>query len=325
MHYDKAKNGSEHARLMHNARGHARHRNKNIDPEKSRYNINLTARTNPNDTRTDMERFKDRLAQLTYRKQKNNVRLCEIVLTAPKNVPYKDMGNFFKASYRALQSLTGGSDNEVSAWVHMDEDLQHGRPHLHYCFVPGVEVNGVMKLSASKLVDRAFLQNLHPQVQAAIDQEFGHHNYLVVADDPADRQQTSDTLAAFKEKAARLENLDKQIQTATEDLQMVQDVIRDLGKEYKTIQHDLKAMADKVSATGDLLQSIHDCLSWDNYWQQIYDQAPSVYKRTADSVGSLQEKHREHWERSISGKAEEVEELLNEVAEVQHDLDDLEL
>ena len=194
MHYEKTANGGEYGLIRHDNRTYVQHSNEKIDPERSHLNKNLTRLANPDDSRTEQQRFKDRLAECSYRKQKNNVRMCSIVIHAPKNVPANDLGRFFAAARNELQRQTGGAANEVYAWVHMDETT----PHMHYAFVPAIEVDGTLKLSAKRLIDRNKLNRLHDDMQKAIDKAFGHHNYLVVADDPADRAKGSVLMNTYK-------------------------------------------------------------------------------------------------------------------------------
>lgn len=259
MHLDKCANGGEVARCRHNSRSMRNSKNDNINSELSRYNRNLTAY----DGRTDIQRFRDRLGQLSYRKQRNNVRMEEIVITAPKNLPTHEVGKFFKVAHSELQSLTGGAANEVSAWVHLDEKT----PHMHYLFVPGVEVDGVLKLSASKLMDRAKFRVLHPEMQKAIDSAFGHHKYLVVADDPADRQQTSDTLQAYKFKMQKLDELGRQLVEKTEDLEIIMHSVEQSKKKLGTLNQETQSMADMLSRAAELCSSVKEYFSYDEWWQ----------------------------------------------------------
>lgn len=289
MHYEKCKNGSEAARCGHNSRTCGNHSNKNIDPDKTKYNRNLTT-LYAADGRSDMERFKDRLNQLTYRKQKNNIRMCEIVITAPKNIKgNKDMAKFFLTAHKALQSLTGGPDNEVSAWCHLDEDLQHGRPHLHYCFVPGIEVNGVMRLSASKLIDREFLKNLHPTMQAAIDKAFGHHEYLVVADDPAERQQTSDTIAAYKAKRAKLDELKANIKEQESILTDLQSFISNRQETLQELNESIKDKIDQCKALNSRIDELTDIDQDLQVADIVREDYPEYYEDLINYINGIEE------------------------------------
>lgn len=270
MHLEKCANGAEAARCNHNSRKHVFQKdehgcivihssNEKINPAMSKYNRNLT----PDDGRTDMQRFRDRIQQLSYRKQRNNVRMEEICIHAPVNLPKNEIGKFFKVAHATLQSMTGGVANEVSAWVHFDES----RPHLHYLFVPGIEVDGVEKLSASKLMSRGKIKQLHPEMQKAIDSAFGHHNYLIVADDPADRQQSSDTLKAYKSKMQKLDELDSQLVSKSEDLQAVLYSVEQAKKKLGVLEQEINDMTGMLSRAAELCSSVKEYFSYDEWWQ----------------------------------------------------------
>ena len=308
MHLDKCANGGEVARCRHNSRNMRNSKNDNINTELSKYNRNLTV----DNGRTDIQRFRDRLKQLSYRKQHNNVRMEEIVITAPKNLPTNEVGKFFKVAHSALQSLTGGANNEVSAWVHVDETT----PHMHYLFVPGIEVDGVLKLSASKLMNRAALKQLHPEMQKAIDSAFGHHKYLVVADDPADRQQSSDTLQAYKSKMKKLDELDSQLVSKSEDLQAILHSVEQAKKRLSVVEQEINDMTDMLSRAAELCSSIKEYFSYDEWWQAQakffgfnYPDNSKTYGKWIDSDDGQTYDTLDNYESDIKGCIRDFEEL----------------
>ncbi|MCM1541568.1 MAG: plasmid recombination protein [Blautia sp.] len=286
MHLEKIANGAESQILQHDGRDLSHHSNKNIDTKKSHLNYCLTEQ----DGKTALQRFKDRLNECSYRKQKNNVRMESIVITAPKNLKAEDTALFFKVAHKALQGLTGGKNNEVGAWVHLDEKS----PHMHYDFVPAIEINGVLKLSAKNLMNREKLSILHPTMQAAIDKAFGHHEYIVVADDPADRQQSSDTIHVYKAKQAKVATLNKQIQQAADGLQLAKEQEDDaltsimltfqqkaaVDKEVTAAKQQQKELQDKISLLSAKAEKA-------DLWLHTLDNATS--QRT-DKLSDLSEK-----------------------------------
>lgn len=260
MHLEKVANGAESQILQHDGRDLSHHSNKNIDTKKSHLNYCLTEQ----DNKTALQRFKDRLNECSYRKQKNNVRMESIVITAPKNLKAEDIALFFKVAHKALQELTGGKANEVGAWVHLDEKS----PHMHYDFVPAIEINGVLKLSAKNLMNREKLSLLHPTMQFAIDKAFGHHEYKIVADDSRDRQQSSDTIAVYKAKQDKLNQLDSAIKLADEQQEDVFTSIMLTFEQQAKVNKDIKVAQDKLNALNDKtekadlwLQTLNDSIN----------------------------------------------------------------
>lgn len=251
MHLEKVANGAESQILQHNGRELSHHSNKNIDTKKTHLNYCLTEQDKP-----ALQRFKDRLNECSYRKQKNNVRMESIVITAPKNLKAEDTALFFKVAHKALQELTGGKENEVGAWVHLDEKS----PHMHYDFVPAIEINGVLKLSAKNLMNREKLSILHPTMQAAIDKAFGHHNYKVVADDPRDRQQSSDTIAVYKAKQEKLNQLDNSIKLVNEQqedaytsIMLTYQQKADIDKQIKVSEQTLNDTEQRIVVANETI------------------------------------------------------------------------
>ena len=186
-----------------------------------------------------------------------------IIITAPKNIRPADMEQFFRTAHKELQELTGGKENEVGAWVHMDEHFGH----LHYTFVPAVEVNGTLKLSAKTLMNRDKLKILHPTMQAAIDKAFGHHEYIVVADDPRDRQQSSDTIAVYKAKQEKINQLNSAVKLANEQqedaftsIMLTFEQQAKVNKDIKTAKEKLNALNDRAEKTDIWLQTLNNSI-----------------------------------------------------------------
>lgn len=249
-----------------------------------------------------MERFHARLEQCSYRKQKNNVRLEEIVLTAPKNVTEQDMGRFFKTAYRALQGLTGGSANTVSAWVHRDEST----PHMHFDFVPAIMVDGTLKLSAKTLMDRDKLKVLHSVVQRAIDKEFGHHDYRVVADNPAERQQRSDTLQAYKSKMAEIDKLDRELDTAEQSLAELEQDITDASMERDFVQHEIDATRRHLADVREELQQNQERLDEYNFYAYVTGTLENEYPDYFQGI-------RQDWQRELQEQHERAEQYYSDM------------
>lgn len=273
MHYLKVKTNAESGLFRHTARTNKNYGNKNINLEMTKNNYNLT----DDDGRTQQQRMNDRLSQLTYRKQKNNTRLCSIIITAPKNLRPEDQEQFFKTAHKALQKMTGGQDNEVSSFVHLDECGTGGRPHMHYLFVPGIEIKGVLKLSAKNLITLKFLKELHPKMQNIIDTEFNHHDYKVVADDPADRAQSSDTIQQYKLKQDKIKELDNQIQKETKILcDILNEHFSEMGdihRQQKLAKNDLKKVSNRLEQAKELLSY------YDNIFDEIKYELDSEYEQ----------------------------------------------
>ena len=192
VHYIKFNKSQAMPMFRHCARKNEHYSNENIDPSRTHLNYNLAPGGN------QWGRMQDRLKQLTYREQKNNIVLCGWVVTAPANLPEEKQRQFFKIMYEFMCKKYG-ENNVVSAYVHKDEA---GPGHMHFLFVPATPDN---KLSASKTTNRILMQNIHEEAQQEIDKYF-NHQYLLRADNPEDRyKHKSPKVDVYKETLNSLE------------------------------------------------------------------------------------------------------------------------
>lgn len=155
--------------VRHYERSNRNYGNGNIDSFRTAGNTVYVSR--PEGAEAFVE---SRIAELHLRRKprKDAVRMCACVLTLPRDVRAGDDGTFFDAAYRFLAGRYG-EGNIVSAVVHRDET----QPHLHYAWVP-VTHDG--RLCAKDVVDRADLQTLHPDLNAAVDAALGYHVSVVL-------------------------------------------------------------------------------------------------------------------------------------------------
>lgn len=148
------------ARVAERERGYVRD---NIDNARTWRNYNLA----PARGMSQVEFVNARIEALHLRRvRKDAVRMCDCVVTLPKNPELDGRGvEFFGAVYGALEK-TFGEENVVSAWVHMDE----ARPHMHFAWVP-VTRDG--RLSAKDVLSRTFLKGFHGALEKAVADRMG--------------------------------------------------------------------------------------------------------------------------------------------------------
>lgn len=103
-----------------------RYRNQNIDTSRTHENYLIAQRKDP------MDFIRRRVAEADKAPNKKANVLSDWIVTLPKNERLEGREReFFEETFRFLLKKTGGKDNLVGAWVHMDETS----PHMHYCFV----------------------------------------------------------------------------------------------------------------------------------------------------------------------------------------------
>lgn len=167
------------------------YRRDNIDNDRTSLNYMLSpARTGGAQAWLD-----NQLAQLARQPRKNAIVMCDVVVTAPRDLREGDERLFFTAMYDELCEMWGGEDRCVLAAVHMDESM----PHMHFAFVPITEDG---RLSARDLVSRAALRDMHPRLQRAADEALGYH-VSVTLDEDAEEDRALSRLPQQQYRAAR--------------------------------------------------------------------------------------------------------------------------
>lgn len=198
-----------------------KHSNESIDPRLTFANYDLSSRYE--DGSQQYDRIKRRLDELQFRKQKNNIVCCSWLITAPKDVKSNDTEKFFVAA-RGFLLDKYGAENEVSAYVHMDETT----PHMHWTFVPATKDG---HLRASHVVTRDELKRFHPQMETYIEQELGYHVQLCDPDRDKRMKGKSKSIKELKVEAAKA---DERLQKARQQLNIAQDLQENLDI-YETI------------------------------------------------------------------------------------------
>lgn len=142
--------------------------NKDIDRSRTEQNYNLAPE------RGDLLNFINaRLADGVKVQQRADViKLCDWVVTMPKDLPGEKEQAFFANTYDFLVNKYG-EKNMVSAYVHKDEST----PHMHFAWLPIVKEKknkkrlGQEKLSAKECITRSDLQKFHQQLQDYLEQK----------------------------------------------------------------------------------------------------------------------------------------------------------
>lgn len=166
MHITKHKHGTR-GQQRHNERKEGqKHRNRNIDPTRTKDNVWLT----PDDGKTFNERIQAILEENYTGKRKprsDAVKMCEITVQIggdlAENGTEEEQVEALKHAFEELKGQYG-EKNIVSAVIHVDETT----PHLHFDFVPISKSGG---LSAREVVgDRAQMRKTQARFLEAMQQ-----------------------------------------------------------------------------------------------------------------------------------------------------------
>lgn len=140
--------------------------NKDIDKSRTHLNYNLAQTIQPKKPETFL---KNRINEVKHLNRDDVVYMVDWIVTLPKDVPEQDKDKFFDYTYEFLMNKYG-SQNIVCAWVHNDE----ATPHIHFSFVPVVNVNGVERLKCKDILTKQELKRFHPDLSAYLEERLGY-------------------------------------------------------------------------------------------------------------------------------------------------------
>lgn len=138
--------------------------NKDIDKSRTKENYNLAP------MRGDLISFINaKCSEIKCQKRNDVIKLCDWVITMPRDLPPEKESIFFNSTYNFLVNRYGvhGDSNIVSAFVHKDES----QPHMHFAFIPiaaekkNKKKLGELKVCAKEVITKADLQTFHENLQ----------------------------------------------------------------------------------------------------------------------------------------------------------------
>ena len=209
----KMKSGNLGGAYRHNERIFENHSNKDIDPEKTHLNYELTDRDRsiPYDRQIKQYINDNKISKRALRK---DAVLCnEWIITSDKaffeNMSPEQIKNFFETAKNFFAERYGNS-NIAYAMVHLDEST----PHMHLGLVP--MQNG--KLSSKSLFGSRDQLN---EIQEAFPRYLNEHGYNLQRGESDSKKKHLET-AEFKEKQRLLDDTDKKIVDKTEKLKQLE-------------------------------------------------------------------------------------------------------
>ena len=209
----KMKSGNLGGAYRHNERIFENHSNKDIDPEKTHLNYELTDRDRsiPYDRQIKQYINDNKISKRALRK---DAVLCnEWIITSDKaffeNMSPEQIKNFFETAKNFFAERYGNS-NIAYAMVHLDEST----PHMHLGLVP--MQNG--KLSSKSLFGS---RDQLKEIQEAFPRYLNEHGYNVQRGESDSKKKHLET-AEFKEKQRLLDDTDKKIVDKTEKLKQLE-------------------------------------------------------------------------------------------------------
>lgn len=209
----KMKSGNLGGAYRHNERIFENHSNKDIDPEKTHLNYELTDRERsiPYDRQIKQYINDNKISKRALRK---DAVLCnEWIITSDKaffeNMNSNQIKDFFETAKNFFAERYGNS-NIAYAMVHLDEST----PHMHLGLVP--MQNG--KLSSKSLFGS---RDQLKEIQEAFPKYLNEHGYSLQRGESDSKKKHLET-AEFKEKQRLLDDTDKNIVDKTEKLKQLE-------------------------------------------------------------------------------------------------------
>ena len=209
----KMKSGNLGGAYRHNERIFENHSNKDIDPEKTHLNYELTYRDRsiPYDRQIKQYINDNKISKRALRK---DAVLCnEWIITSDKaffeNMNSNQIKDFFETAKNFFAERYGNS-NIAYAMVHLDEST----PHMHLGLVP--MQNG--KLSSKSLFGS---RDQLKEFQEAFPKYLNEHGYSLQRGESDSKKKHLET-AEFKEKQRLLDDTDKKIVDKTEKLKQLE-------------------------------------------------------------------------------------------------------
>ncbi len=242
------------------------HTNEQIDVARSILNYNLHS-GNP------FENLKARLEELSFVKKKTTNVIASWAVTAPAELELEVQKEFLEAMYVWLKNRYG-SENVVSAYVHLDETT----PHLHFKFVPAV--GG--KLSAKDLLNRYELTVIHKLAEKAMAEKFGVSGMIL----------NGATVGGNKTvKELKLQELEKKLAEKNKELESVISEVESLDEDLpaeKPLYEPKKGLLGSVVAVkthNALVNEFNGLLALErdrqrsvNLWKLRYDDEVKRFK-----------------------------------------------
>lgn len=282
----KMKSGNLGGAYRHNERIFENHSNKDIDPEKTHLNYELTDRDRsiPYDRQIKQYINDNKISKRALRK---DAVLCnEWIITSDKaffeNMSSDQIKDFFETAKNFFAERYGNS-NIAYAMVHLDEST----PHMHLGLVP--MQNG--KLSSKALFGS---RDQLKEIQEAFPKYLNEHGYNLQRGESDSKKKHLET-AEFKEKQRLLDDTDKKIVDKT--------------KKLKQLEKEKDALLDDIAVLESIQPLQIEEMKKDKLVRRTFDGKLKMDKATYDRLF-----------RTVSQHALDNNRLRHENSKLEHQL-----
>lgn len=231
--------------------------NQDIDPSRTHQNYNLA----PTGATSQLELLHKRCSEVRCMKRDDVKVMCSWVVTLPGTMLNSGHEKAFFKNVYAFLSNRYGSENTVSAFVHMDEIT----PHLHFAFIPIVldKKRGDLKVSAKEVVTKNDLQTFHQELDTHLQQTM-NQRYLggILNDATKDGNKSIEELKqrSASERMKAINDATQQVLKNARTLSMAQSEFEqkkgELEKRNAQLMKDHEQLEATYSSTLKKLQDI---------------------------------------------------------------------
>lgn len=302
MHITKHKNGTR-GQQRHNERKEGqKHRNRNIDPTRTKDNVWLT----PDDGKTFNERIQSILEENYTGKRKprwDSVKMCEITVQIggdlAENGTEEEQVEALKQAFEELKE-TYGETNIVSAVIHVDETT----PHLHFDFVPITRKCG---LSAREVVgDRAQMRKTQARFLEAMQERCPECKFERKKDGAMNGMEQK----LFEKMTAALRTKETELWDREEEVEDREIKVEEQENQLNALQATLQAKEQALIARERHIEKAEDDIVFDR------DEITRKEHRLAEHAQELREQ-----EEAIAETASKLAEKTRELNLKTEDLD----
>ena len=278
--------------------------NQDIDLNRTHLNYNLAP------DRDQIEFIRQRTSEVKCQKRADVNVMCDWVVTAPAELDRDHLRDFFKASYEFMEKKYG-SENVISAYVHMDETS----PHMHFAFIPVVKdkKKDIYKVSAKQLLTKTELKRMHPDLTRHIQAYPWGKNLNMMNGATISGNRTIEELKLEKKKKER-EFFEKKAEIAQKELTFYAKKVRERKDEIVHINAQIEPVQQELDKQQAELKRVKQELA--------------VFSSQAESMGKIYEfyakKANEAQDQLTGAKAElkqlkeiELPQAQKELVEVQ--------
>ena len=271
----KMKSGNLGGAYRHNERIFENHSNKDIDPEKTHLNYELTARDRsiPYDRQIKQYINDNKISKRALRK---DAVLCnEWIITSDKaffeNMSSDQIKDFFETAKNFFAERYGNS-NIAYAMVHLDEST----PHMHLGLVP--MQNG--KLSSKSLFGS---RDQLKEIQEAFPKYLNEHGYNLQRGESDIKKKHLET-AEFKEKQRLLNDTDKKIVDKTQKLKQLEKQEKQATEKIKQHEKEKDALLDDIAVLESIQPLQIEEMKKDKLVRRTFDGKLKMDKATYDRL-----------------------------------------